>query len=108
MKCENGNHTPECQLKAATEKDWKGCPSVASALLSSEAMALYKPPFRHECGYIFDAAHQMVADEAGNHLLEVRGWGRIGSMKDAENLQDKVGDIIAVALTEYWEAHQGR
>jgi hypothetical protein len=84
-------------------------------------MALYKPPFRHDCGYIFDAKNEMVADQSGGTPIDlcddrmgddaigrVRGWGRIGKFPDAENLQDAIGDLIAAALTEYWEAHQGR
>ena len=71
---------------------------------TERALALYKPPFTLQHGYIFDATQQMVADSAGeNALLRIRGWGRIGYLPDPETLQDLVGTMIATALTEYWE-----
>lgn len=89
----------------------------------TRALALYTPPFKYECGYIWDARREMVADGAGRGLvdllvlsaptdeetatLRVRGWGRIqhigSSMDDAANLQDTVGGLIAEALTQYWQ-----
>ncbi|MDB5822229.1 MAG: hypothetical protein JWR21_933 [Herminiimonas sp.] len=70
---------------------------------TKQALALYKPPFRFEHGYIFDAEHMMVADDQGQDVaLRVRGWGRISYLPDAEALQDEVGRLIAEALTEYW------
>lgn len=75
--------------------------------MRTKALALYKPPFRFEYGYIFDADHQTVADEASAdsmiNALRIRGWGRIGYMENPEALQDKVGELIAEALTQYWE-----
>ncbi|WP_429497091.1 hypothetical protein ACQUFY_04560 [Robbsia andropogonis] len=72
--------------------------------LKKAALDLYRPPFVRKHGYIFDSAGQMVADDAGaNATLRVRGWGRIGYLPNAEGLQDQVGDLIALALTEYWE-----
>ena len=70
--------------------------------LRVKALRLYKPPFRCARGYIYDKENQMVADESG-HILRVRGWGRIGYMENPEQLQDAVGEIIAEALTDYWE-----
>jgi len=70
--------------------------------MREKALQLYKAPFRHEYGYIFDSEGQMVADDAGESVTRVRGWGRIGQMENAELLQDTVGDMIAEALTEYW------
>lgn len=75
--------------------------------LQTRAWKLYRPPFRYEHGYIFDREGNTVADggEGGNTALgvvRVRGWGRIGYMPDAEELQDAVGDLIAKALTIYW------
>lgn len=69
------------------------------------ALALYTPPFRYEHGYIFDANGHMVADDCGEQpgvATRVRGWGRIGYMKDAESLQDEVGALIAEILTAHW------
>lgn len=75
--------------------------------MKEKALALYKPPSSFECGYIFDANNQMVADEADAdsmiNALRIRGWGRIGYMENPEALQDKVGELIAEALTQYWE-----
>lgn len=77
------------------------------------ALALYKAPFKFTHGYIFDAEGRMFADQDGGFGLDgkvethiiarVRGWGRISYMKDAEQLQDEVGEVIAQALTEFWE-----
>lgn len=70
--------------------------------LRDKAKELYKPPFRHDRGYIFDADSNMVADDAEANIMRVRGWGRIGYMEDPELLQDEVGVMIAEALTAYW------
>lgn len=68
------------------------------------ALELYKPPFVFRCGYIFDAEGNMVGDEAGNSAaMRVRGWGRISYMDNPEKLQDTAGELIAKALTEFWE-----
>lgn len=66
------------------------------------ALRLYKAPFRHENGYIFDKDGNTVADQAV-HALRVRGWGRISKLKNPEQLEAAVGDMIAEALTEYWQ-----
>ena len=81
--------------------------------LRKRAFDLYRAPFRYECGYIWDAAGEMVADDradAGDKSAEerslavrVRGWGRIAKLPDAEKLQDTVGQFIAEALTELWQ-----
>jgi hypothetical protein len=72
--------------------------------LKAAALALYKPPFRFIHGYIKDADEQTVADDAGEAVaLRIRGWGRIQYMPHAEALQDTAGEIIAEALTEYWD-----
>ena len=68
------------------------------------AVKLYKPPFRYERGYIFDADNSMVADnDAQDTVGRVRGWGRIQYLPNPEILQDRVGELIAQALTEFWE-----
>lgn len=96
--------------------------------LRRRALFLYMAPFKYEHGYIWDAKREMVADGAGRGLVEllalrqaslppptedelaalrVRGWGRIQhvgeSIDDAANLQDTVGELIAEALTQYWQ-----
>ena len=68
----------------------------------ADALKLYTPPFRYERGYIFDAGENMVADKCGENIVQVRGWGRIGYMPDPEQMQDKIGEIIAAALTDFW------
>ena len=71
--------------------------------LMERALALYKPPFHHVQGFIYDADSNMVADQAA-HALRVRGWGQITHVEgvDHEKLQDAVGDLLAEALTAYW------
>lgn len=75
--------------------------------LRDKAVSLYKPPFRFEHGYILDAESRIVADndveDADGAALRVRGWGRIGHMENAEALQDEVGNVIALAMTEFWQ-----
>lgn len=44
--------------------------------LRAAALALYKPPFRYECGYIWDANNEMVADDDRDAFVaRIRGWG---------------------------------
>lgn len=70
------------------------------------AFALYEAPFKFNRGYIYDAKNQMVADDQGQDVaLRVRGWGRISYLPEPEKLQDTVGELIAQALTEFWEKH---
>lgn len=73
------------------------------------ALALYTPPFRYYRGYLWDAKNNMVADDdAQDVALRVRGWGRISHMEEPEKLQDAVGELMAKALTEYWQKKRGR
>lgn len=76
--------------------------------MRSQALALYKAPFRFKHGYVFDANGEMVSDDGdiADSVARVRGWGRIGYMVDAKQLQDEVGTIIAEALTEFWIKHR--
>jgi hypothetical protein len=73
-----------------------------------KAMEILKPPFKFECGYIFDSApdQNMVADdhdcETGT-IARLRGWGRLGKLDDGDAIQDAIGQIIADALTKYFE-----
>jgi len=77
------------------------------SLPREQALRLYRPPFRHEHGFIWDADGNMVADDrtAGDAAVQVRGWGRIKYLPGAEVLHDAVGELIAEALTEYWQRH---
>ena len=72
-------------------------------------MALFRPPFRFEMGYVWDAAGEMVADNredkedaAALPALRVRGWGRIKYLAETERLHDEAGRLIAEALTKGW------
>lgn len=76
--------------------------------LRARAISLYKPPFKFDFGYIWDADGQMVADQNLNEdgqILRVRGWGRISYLENPEALQDEVGEVIALALSNYWNLH---
>lgn len=73
--------------------------------LKAKVRKLYKPPFRHEHGYIYDSENQMLADQTG-HILRIRGWGRLSYLQEAEKLQDGVGELIAEILTDYWNKEQ--
>lgn len=77
--------------------------------IAAEALKLYKPPFKHMHGYIYDAADSMVSDngvEIDDAMMHrIRGYGRISYMEHPHDLQDAVGVIVAEALTDYWEKH---
>lgn len=94
------------------EKTTDSAASALSAGLCRAAFALYRPPFRLDHGYIWDAGNNMVADQdyacsdaVSSEIARVRGWGRICSLPEPMALQDKVGELIAAALTEYWTRH---
>jgi len=73
-----------------------------------ELLTLFKPPFVFDerGDYIFDSDTNMVLDNTEElAVARLRGWGRIQYLEDANNLQNKVGELIALALTEYWENH---
>jgi len=76
--------------------------------LKQRAFDLYKPPFKFLHGYIFDSSGERVSDDGDIDVKKemiaarVRGWGRIGYLPTPEQLQDQVGQMIADALTEYW------
>lgn len=75
--------------------------------LRARAIALYKPPFKFVHGYVWDADGHMVADnnlDQDGQILRVRGWGRISYLENPEALQDEVGEVIALALSNYWNA----
>lgn len=75
------------------------------------ALELYKPPFRYVRGYIYDSDDLMVADDGDGEasipaavISRIRGWGRISYLKDAHQIQDEVGIIVAEALNKYYES----
>lgn len=84
--------------------------------LRRRAMALYRPPFSTEYGYIFDANAETVSDDQDPEkderyrqvISHVRGWGRLAHMVNPEALQDEVAAVIAEALTEFWARHAGQ
>jgi hypothetical protein len=74
--------------------------------LKKEAMSQFKAPFSYHGGFIFDADSNMVSDDSGgDHIARVRGWGRLGYLENGGEIQDKIGELIAEALTEYWNNH---
>jgi len=73
-----------------------------------KALELLKPPFKFECGYIFDSAknQNVVADDGECELgtmARLRGWGRLSKLDDGEQVQDAIGEVIAEALNQYFE-----
>lgn len=40
----------------------------------------------------------MIHDAEGNHICDVRGYGRLQYMKDGEDLQDGIGEWLAAAI----------
>jgi hypothetical protein len=82
--------------------------TIEKAILRRRAFELYRPPFQYHMGYVTDARDEIAADLGGVEAMiaRVRGWGRIGYMKDSEALQDEVGHLIAEALTALWEKNR--
>ena len=75
--------------------------------LKQQALDQYTPPFSYRGGYIHDVDHKMVADDAGgNHILRIRGWGKLGKLENGAEVQDMIGELIAEALTEYWNTRK--
>jgi hypothetical protein len=77
--------------------------------LKTRALELYTPPFRYKNGYIFDSQDNMVADDDNvetSVVTRIRGWGRISYMSQAPQLQDKLGEMVAEALTDYWNRYK--
>lgn len=77
--------------------------------LRKRALDLYKPPFKYhpQLGWIFDGEGRQVLDKIDETaVLRIRGWGRIGYLENPEQLQDKVGELIAEALNEFWDKNQ--
>jgi len=66
--------------------------------LRSQALELYRPPFRREYGYVFDSRSDTIVS-----VLRPRG-SRVKSPLDPNPLQDAAGDLVAEALTRFWEA----
>ncbi len=82
-------------------------PTVPSTEMEGKVLALYKSPFRREYKRIFDANDELIIDDSGDQaaMSHVHNWGRISQMGASEELQDAVGDLIAKALTLYWDLH---
>lgn len=47
----------------------------------------------------------VVTDKAGNHILDIRGWGRIQYLGEgAEKLQDDIGQWVVDTLNKEYES----
>ena len=106
-KCE-GTNCVEARAAAKLEDvvviQNTGPPPSPPVSLRRRALALYRPPFRYEEGYIWDGKGEMVAD---SHIESdigprVRGWGRMRYEPGSEDLYKEMGEIIAEALTAFW------
>jgi len=82
-------------------------PTVPSTEVEGKVLALYKSPFRREFRYILDANDELIIDDSGDQaaMTHVHDWGRISQTEASEELQNAVGDLIAKALTLYWDLH---
>ena len=74
--------------------------------LRARAISLYVGPFNYYCGYISDSKGEVFADLGSiiEQEARIRGWCRIQKLEDAEALQDKVGELFAEALSQFWLA----
>lgn len=83
---------------------WKGLRAMSESELTQKALSICKPPFEFKHGYIFDSDGHIIADHPMDEgVLLIRGWGRIQHMDNPEQLQDEIGRLIALAMTEFWE-----
>lgn len=57
-----------------------------------DIQSLIKTPVKFQIGKIFD--------DEGNHILDIRGWGRLQYLPDAEAKQDGIGEFVAEAINE--------
>ena len=53
---------------------------------------LIKAPVKFQHGYINDSE--------GNMITQIRGWGRLQYLPDAEQKQDDIGEFVAEAINE--------
>lgn len=61
---------------------------------------LYRPPFKHVCGYFYDADGNTVADMHGDGgRVRARGWGRMQYLDGGDVLHDKAEAAIEAATT---------
>ena len=42
----------------------------------------------------YDIYGQSILDQDNNKVLDIRGWGHIQYLEDAENIQDNIGEYI--------------
>jgi hypothetical protein len=61
---------------------------------------LYRKPFH------YDPYGQMIFDANHNQVLDIRGWGRIQYLDNAELKQDTFGKFIAYTLNECYDTKQ--
>lgn len=75
------------------------------------AAKLFKPPFKFDGTYIWDAQGEMLADNRvpDGATLQARGWGRLTGVyamalpeSEARDLQRAYGELIAEALNAHW------
>lgn len=49
------------------------------------------------------ARYANIYDAEGQHICDIRGWGRIQYFKNPEETQDKIADWVAAAINEKLE-----
>jgi hypothetical protein len=42
----------------------------------------------------------MILDADGNHVLDIRGWGRLQHVEDGTAIRDSIGYFVAEAINE--------
>lgn len=46
------------------------------------------------------ATYQMIHDAEGNHICDIRGWGRLQYFESGDLLQDKITQFVVDAINE--------
>lgn len=52
---------------------------------------------------VYDPESQSVFDADNNQVTDIRGWGRIQYLSQAEERQDAIGEMIANSINKYYE-----
>lgn len=55
-------------------------------------LEVYKKPFEYR--------NTMIIDANRNHVLDIRGWGRLQHLNDGGDIQDNLGELITEFLNK--------
>lgn len=65
--------------------------------LKKKVLKAFRPPF------VYEPYAQMIMDDKGKHVLDIRGWGYLQKFEDAEDIQDSMGKLVTKLLNNEFE-----